>query len=65
LINSPFSIQWGSDIYAKVSAINLYGSSTESDAGNGAIILTNPDAPLSLQNLPDVTTGTTIGLTWI
>lgn len=37
---APFNLPWGSNIHAKVSAINAYGSSTESDAGNGAIMLT-------------------------
>jgi len=41
-------LPWGSSIYAKVIAINYYGASVESDAGNGAIILTYPDAPVSV-----------------
>lgn len=35
-----------------------------SAAGNGATILTNPDAPLNLANNPQVTSGSTIGLVW-
>ena len=41
----PYSVAWGQSIYAKVSAINAYGSSTYSEEGNGGIIITNPDAP--------------------
>jgi len=35
-----------------------------SNNGNGAVILTNPDAPISLANNPVVTSATKIGLTW-
>jgi hypothetical protein len=41
-----------------VTAINIIGSSPQSDEGNGAIILTNPDAPLNLQNVPTITAAT-------
>ena len=33
-------------------------------SGNGAVILTNPDAPTALANLPLITDATKIGLTW-
>jgi hypothetical protein len=35
-----------------------------SNIGTGAVILTNPDAPLNLANDPTVTLATQIGLTW-
>lgn len=44
---APFSIEWGSNIYAVVIAINSYGESSDSPEGNGAIILTIPDAPIN------------------
>jgi hypothetical protein len=44
----PFNLPWGSSIFAKVYATNLYGNSQVSDEGNGATILTVPDAPLQL-----------------
>lgn len=43
----PYSLAWGSSIYAKVSATNSKGTSVVSQGGNGAIIWTNPDAPIS------------------
>ena len=52
---APFNLPWGSSIYAKVYASNLYGNSLVSTVGNGAIILTNPDAPVSLVNVASVT----------
>ncbi len=61
----PFNLPWGSSIYAKVTATNLVNPSTESNVGNGAIILTSPDAPLSLDNVPAITDATRIGLSWI
>lgn len=42
----PYSLAWGSSIYAKVSATNSKGTSVVSQGGNGAIIWTNPDAPI-------------------
>lgn len=62
--SSPVLLPWGSSVIAKVVAVNSKGSSIASAEGNGAIILTNPDAPLLLANNPDVTTGQVIGLTW-
>jgi hypothetical protein len=51
----PYSQPWGVEIYARVTAINVYGSSLTSDAGNNAIILTVPDKPVNLVNVPSVT----------
>jgi hypothetical protein len=47
LQSSPYSLTWGSSVYAMITATNVKGNST-SDAGNGAIIVTIPDAPLNL-----------------
>lgn len=33
---SPFFIEWAGPVYAKVTAINIYGASEESEGGNGA-----------------------------
>ena len=48
LRSAPFSLSWGSAIYAKIVATNSVGNSNQSPIGNGAIITTNPDAPISL-----------------
>lgn len=64
LIIAPYSLPWGSSIYATVSAINVVGTSIPSEEGNGAIIITNPGAPVSLNDVPIVTLGDRIGLTW-
>jgi hypothetical protein len=61
---APFSHEWGSSIYVKVSATNVKGTSPTSISGNGAVIKQVPDAPLDLQNVSELTSGTTIGLTW-
>ena len=42
---TPFSLEWGTNVHATITAINAYGSSTVSAAGNGAIITTTPGAP--------------------
>lgn len=53
----PFSIDWGKSIFARIIAINVYGNSLVSAGGNGAIILTVPDAPTNLANNLGITTG--------
>jgi hypothetical protein len=46
---------WGASIYSKVRAINLVGESEFSLEGNGAVILTTPNAPQTLANNVAVT----------
>lgn len=45
---APFNLEWGTNVHATVAAINAYGSSSDSAAGNGAIITTKPGSPTSL-----------------
>ena len=47
-MTTPFNFDWGQSIYAKIIASNAYGDSAESDVGNGAILMTKPDAPINL-----------------
>jgi len=51
----PFALAWGSDVYAKIIATNIYGDSLMSEAGNGARILTVPDSPVSFADVPSIT----------
>jgi hypothetical protein len=65
LKTTPFNLAWGVEVVAKLTAINVYGSSTVSaESQSGAIILTVPDAPLNLANDAELTTGSQIALTW-
>jgi hypothetical protein len=64
LINSPFNLPWGSSVYAKVLAQNIYGSSGNSSSGNGAIIITYPDPPMNLIENPILRTSSTITFSW-
>ena len=61
---APFSLPWGSHVFAKVRAINKYGSSADSFEANGAMITTNPDHPIILSEVYTSRTPTTIGLIW-
>jgi len=61
---APFSLTWGSHVYAQIQAINVVGVTPRSQAGNGAIIVSVPSAPTGLSNVPQNTTGSQIGLTW-
>jgi hypothetical protein len=49
LTTTPFSLPWGSEVWATVAAINTYGYSAASNPGSGAVIITYADAPLNLR----------------
>lgn len=55
---------WGASIYAKVVATNAYGASTISSEGNGAVILTTPDAPLNFAEVVSSKTSSSITVEW-
>lgn len=61
---STYNLPWGSSVYAKLLAYNLYGNSAMSSVGNGAVILTVPDAPLSVAELYSSRTATSLGVSW-
>ena len=46
---SPFELPWGSSVYAKVIATNIFGNSMPSEAGFGAVIMTKPDKPVDIK----------------
>lgn len=62
--STPFDLPWGSSIWAKVIATNLYGDSAQSEEGNGALISTTPDAPINLAEDYILRTKSTLGITW-
>jgi hypothetical protein len=59
-----YQLPWGSSIYAKVVSYNFYGYSQESSIGNGAVILTYPDAPINVAETVSERSASTISLTW-
>jgi hypothetical protein len=61
---APYSLEWGTNVHATVAAINAYGSSTVSAAGNGAIITTTPGAPTNLVENVSSRSTTAIGVNW-
>ena len=61
---STYSLPWGSSIFAQVVATNIYGDSATSSSGNGAVILTIPDAPTSIVESMALKSGKTISLSW-
>jgi hypothetical protein len=60
----PFALEWGTDVYAKIIATNIYGDSLMSEAGNGARILTVPDSPVGFADVTSITNANQIGLSW-
>lgn len=64
LRSAPFSLDWGTSVFAKVVATNAYGDSEASDAGNGAVIITKPDPPENLGETISERTVNTLTLSW-
>ena len=64
MIEAPYSLVKNEEIYAKVVATNFYGDSDFSEAGNGALTQLVPDAPVNLQNVPEITDATKIKFSW-
>lgn len=62
---APYSLEWGTIVYAQVSATNIKGASTASNAGSGAggVIADAPDIPISFQSTA-LTSASVIGLSW-
>ena len=52
---APFSLILGDHVYAKIVAVNSYGSSQTSVAGDGSAVVLPPDAPSNLANNPAIT----------
>ncbi len=63
LISSPYNLQWGTNVTAKVVATNFYGS-VISAPGGGAIILTSPDPPANVQEDLAYRTKSALGIKW-
>lgn len=55
---APYLHDWGAHIWARVKAVNIVGSSEFSAEGNGAQIITNPDPPTLLADVPEITSKT-------
>lgn len=65
ILHDPaYDLPWGSDIYARVTAFNLYGQSETSEDGNGGTIVHQPERPINLVEDYSLRTPTTLGLIW-
>lgn len=62
LLASPFSLTWGTEVFAKIIATNSIGDSNESNLGRGGIIATYPDAPINISEIIYYRTSTTLAL---
>jgi hypothetical protein len=61
---TPYSLPWGSHVYAKIIAYNIYGDSMTSEPGFEAIILTVPNAPRYLGETVSARTENSITFTY-
>jgi hypothetical protein len=63
LTSLPYNLPYGSSIYARVKVTNAYGTSTQSEAGNGAEILDVP-AQSTIVNVPEGTNAQKFTVNW-
>ncbi len=61
---APFELPWGSSVYAKVIATNIFGNSMPSEAGFGAVIITKPDKPVDIKEKLSMRTASSITIVW-
>jgi hypothetical protein len=61
---ASFNLDGGDSVYAKVVAVNSYGETDQSVAGNGAMHTRIPDAPILSEDITH-RTSTTDGLSWV
>jgi hypothetical protein len=64
LAAAPWSLELDESIWAEVVAMNDYGDSQPSPAGNGGVTKLVPDAPVNLLNDGVVTSDLSIRFTW-
>jgi len=65
LVAEPFLLERSDSILAVIVATNpIGGDSVPSVAGNGATVISEPDAPLNLAEDLALRTISTLGLTW-
>ena len=64
LMSTPFNLQYGSNIHAKVLGYNQYGDSAMSQVGSQAVILTQPDAPINVIEVTAARTESSITISW-
>ena len=63
LVAEPYNLVYGSHIYAKVTATNAYGTSDESEQGNGARIYSVPSTVVVSNYVPG-TSATKVTIQW-
>ena len=64
LVAAPFNLPYGSSVFAKIIATNIKGDSSESNAGNGAVIVTIPDPPINLVEDLSKRSYSSLGIQW-
>ena len=61
----PYNLNWGSEVFVKVQAINVIGLSAESSLSGPSKVETYPSAPSSPSNDESTTSHNTIGISWL
>jgi hypothetical protein len=60
----PFRIHWGGHVWAKIIAHNEKGPSVESNPGDGAMLITDADPPISLEEQYQFRTKSVLSIKW-
>jgi hypothetical protein len=63
-VSALYGLNWGDKLYAKITAHNSYGDSGDSALSAGLVLMTNPDAPVSLIENTNLRTYNTLALVW-
>jgi hypothetical protein len=64
LLASPYNLVYNDSIYAQLLASNLFGDSTVSNSGNGALVVVVPDAPITLTKNTALSSESVINFSW-
>lgn len=62
LTSEPYNLIKGNSVMARIIAVNYYGDSPYSPAGQGAVMIIVPDSPINLRNYESQTNRYQIGI---
>ncbi len=64
-MSTLYGKQWGTSVYASVAAVNIYGSSLNSESSSPTVLMTNPDPPLGLTENTSLRSFTQVSFVWV
>jgi len=64
LLESPFSLDYGDSVIARIVATNALGDSVASADGSNTVLMTNPDPATNLREDLSARSASTLGFEW-